>query len=276
MTSYYNDIFFEDAFEYANYDSMVARDGLSFAHWLELCMNTSGEVILRRSDDVAVEISGPVIFWHSHAAKFAYGPPPGKVRGHIFIVAGGARMQRIFDHLSSLFPEGYMVPHESEAALLLGIMREIVREVVQRSGAFHGMTVAKLELLVAELTRIHAQRHAGLVPDSAISKLADRIRRKPMEPYCFEREIASKMGMSYSKFRALFRKTTGVSPHAFLMNCRLQYAMELLNSTTLQVKEVASQCGFENPISFYRFFRQRMKCTPQQFREHQTTISARP
>jgi AraC family transcriptional regulator len=58
-------------------------------------------------------------------------------------------------------------------------------------------------------------------------------------------------------FRAAYQQT----PHAFLVDQRLQRARHLLRSSALAVAEIAQASGFENRCAFSRLFRQRFGIT---------------
>src|SRR5262249_44446121 len=58
-------------------------------------------------------------------------------------------------------------------------------------------------------------------------------------------------------FRAAYQQT----PHAFLVDQRLQRARRLLRSSHLAVAEIALASGFENRCAFSRLFRQRFGVT---------------
>ena len=58
-------------------------------------------------------------------------------------------------------------------------------------------------------------------------------------------------------FRAAYQQT----PHAFLVDQRLQRARRLLRSSPLAISEIALASGFENRCAFSRLFRQRFGMT---------------
>jgi AraC-like DNA-binding protein len=78
--------------------------------------------------------------------------------------------------------------------------------------------------------------------------------------------LAQEFGVSYSWFRSKFVAHTGLSPHQYLLESRLLRARNLLAETQLSVKAVAMQTGFGNEHYFSRLFRQRLNCTPSQWR----------
>ena len=80
------------------------------------------------------------------------------------------------------------------------------------------------------------------------------------------KRLAQEFGVSYSWFRSTFAAHTGLSPHQYLLGLRLVCARNLLTETQLSVKEIAQQTGFGNEHYFSRLFRQKLNCTPSQWR----------
>ena len=64
-------------------------------------------------------------------------------------------------------------------------------------------------------------------------------------------------GMSYSSFRRLFKQSTGLAPNQYLLELKIGKARNLLTNTSLQVQQIAEECGFENHFYFSRIFKQR-------------------
>lgn len=73
-------------------------------------------------------------------------------------------------------------------------------------------------------------------------------------------------GFSESHFMKLFRELTGMSFTAYLINYRLELAAKQLSETTLNVLEIALNCGFHNPSYFTRSFLKKYGMTPTKFR----------
>lgn len=80
------------------------------------------------------------------------------------------------------------------------------------------------------------------------------------------RELARKAGMSETRFHASFRRATGTSPAAYLIDRRTRHAQRLLGATDLSVSEVAEKCGFEDPFFFSRTFKNRVGTSPTDYR----------
>ena len=58
--------------------------------------------------------------------------------------------------------------------------------------------------------------------------------------------LAQQVGLSSYHFTRLFRRTTGESPHQFVLRQRLEAAQHLLRKTNLHLSQIALELGFSN------------------------------
>lgn len=80
-------------------------------------------------------------------------------------------------------------------------------------------------------------------------------------------ELASRLCMGYSNFRKVFRQYTGFSPAKYIQDVRFAHVKEVLTNTTLPVKEVAYEAGFDNYDYFFTAFRRLCGMTPTEYRD---------
>jgi AraC-like DNA-binding protein len=66
----------------------------------------------------------------------------------------------------------------------------------------------------------------------------------------------------------IVKKATGFTAKQTITNRLITEAKNLLASTTLSVKEIAYELGFEDPNHFISFFRKQQSETPSQYRSH--------
>jgi AraC family transcriptional regulator len=78
--------------------------------------------------------------------------------------------------------------------------------------------------------------------------------------------LATECGMTVRAFRAAFHKTTGVSPHEWLLECRVQLAMNLLRNTSATVEEAAGASGFSSSAHLIRVFHAVIGTHPDEWR----------
>jgi AraC family transcriptional regulator len=79
--------------------------------------------------------------------------------------------------------------------------------------------------------------------------------------------IATELGMSQYYFCQLFKRSTGMTPHQYLIAQRIERAKHLLNKPELTITFVALECGFANQSHFAKCFRQYTGMNPKEFRK---------
>jgi AraC-like DNA-binding protein len=81
------------------------------------------------------------------------------------------------------------------------------------------------------------------------------------------RQIADTLSMSYTWFRKIFKKYTGMSPGKYIRNVKMEAAKDLLIYTDYPVKEIAFRLKFEDVSHFIGAFKAVMGSTPVQYRK---------
>ncbi|MDE6567447.1 MAG: AraC family transcriptional regulator [Lachnospiraceae bacterium] len=107
---------------------------------------------------------------------------------------------------------------------------------------------------------------ADLTQLFSLETLINRILTHPSEiPDMTEASLA--VGMSYYSFSRFFKRTTGVSYHAYCNQLRLQYAENSLIHSNKSIAEIAREIGIDTASYFTRMFKQRYGISPMQFRQ---------
>ena len=82
-------------------------------------------------------------------------------------------------------------------------------------------------------------------------------------------EIAASVYMSPCHFARLFKRSTGVSPHRFVVQRRIARAGAFLATRELSIARIAPLVGFRTPSHFTAEFRRVTGVTPKGYRtEH--------
>jgi AraC family transcriptional regulator len=79
-------------------------------------------------------------------------------------------------------------------------------------------------------------------------------------------QLADVAGLSSFHFCRLFKQSTGLSPHRYLLKLRIEESKRLLRNTRLGIAEIASCVGFSDQSHFSMSFRKRVGTTPTDWR----------
>jgi AraC family transcriptional regulator len=80
-------------------------------------------------------------------------------------------------------------------------------------------------------------------------------------------ELAQIARVSHYYFCTLFKKSTGVSPHRYILQQRIERAKKLLKYSQHTIVDIALQCGFTNQSHFTKRFHEMTGSTPKAYRE---------
>jgi AraC-like DNA-binding protein len=98
-----------------------------------------------------------------------------------------------------------------------------------------------------------------------ISVALSLIHRHPERDWTVS-SLAQHASMSRSSFAARFTQLVGVPPLRYLVNWRMNKAVELLHDKQLTVKEVAIQVGYSSEVVFSQVFKRWSGCPPGLYR----------
>jgi AraC family transcriptional regulator len=81
-------------------------------------------------------------------------------------------------------------------------------------------------------------------------------------------DICEEINISPFHFIRAFRKQTGLTPHRYLLNLRIEKAAEMLQGRNFSIAETARMCGFVNLSRFSKAFKQMTGRSPKDYRKH--------
>ena len=79
-------------------------------------------------------------------------------------------------------------------------------------------------------------------------------------------EMAQAVDLSPAHFSRMFHKSTGETPHEFVLRNRIERAKEMLRVAEARVLDVAIACGFKTQQHFARVFRRICGASPTEYR----------
>jgi DNA-binding GntR family transcriptional regulator/AraC-like DNA-binding protein len=113
--------------------------------------------------------------------------------------------------------------------------------------------------------RFVATYRGGLGP-ARLRRVTEFVRAKIEDELSLD-EMAESVGLSTAHFSRMFRKSTGESPHEFVLRNRVERAKEMLRTAEACVLDVALACGFKTLQHFARVFRRMCGASPTEFRQ---------
>jgi AraC family transcriptional regulator len=127
------------------------------------------------------------------------------------------------------------------------------------------------QALAAALVNGYAVRHrtvrtyrGGLSP-ARLRRVKEFVHAK-MEDELSLHDLAQSVELSTAHFSEMFRKSTGETPHQFVLRLRVERAQEMLRSAEARVLDVAVACGFKTQQHFARVFRHVCGLSPTDYR----------
>jgi AraC family transcriptional regulator len=110
-----------------------------------------------------------------------------------------------------------------------------------------------------------ARSEPGRLGDTVIRRLTAYMREHLHEDVRLD-DLAAQANVSKYHLLRSFAKSTGFTPHRYLVNLRMERAAELLRTTPYPVTQIAAACGYTSPGRFAAAFRRRYGVSPKRFR----------
>jgi AraC family transcriptional regulator len=134
---------------------------------------------------------------------------------------------------------------------------------------------AYVDLLAAQLAMHLLRRHSvnngsapsygGGIPRYKLRRVIDYIRDNLGSDLKIA-GIAQQVNISPSHFARLFKLATGLAPHQYIMQKRVEAAKKLLSETETPIAQIALEIGFQSQSRFTTLFRQLTGTTPRAYR----------
>ncbi|OKH39352.1 AraC family transcriptional regulator [[Phormidium ambiguum] IAM M-71] len=108
------------------------------------------------------------------------------------------------------------------------------------------------------------REYAGGLPKHQLKQAIDYIQSHLTQEISLD-AIANYLGISRYHFCRLFKQSTGLSPHQYVIQQRVERAKQLLRRGKLSIAETAIACGFNHQSHLHRHFKRLTGTTPGSF-----------
>jgi AraC family transcriptional regulator len=265
---------------------LVERDQCR-AGTAESLMNVHTSLVLAESGPIEVEDralaaqprfvarSGSVTMWPAghESRSIAWRPLPsdGEATTMIRVQLDLPTLQRLCADNETLMRRPLQPQPGADDVQLASMMRLMAGEIANGcpGGAMLG------EYLCLALAAHVARRYGGAAPPRPVS---GGLSRRQMDAVCalIDAELGSPLslvqlaavaGLGPSRFATAFRRSTGTTPHQYLLRCRIAKARALLARERMAVADVALALGFASQSHFTEVFRRLVGTTPRRYQE---------
>src|SRR5438876_3469080 len=127
------------------------------------------------------------------------------------------------------------------------------------------------QAMAVTLVNGHAVRHRpvqiyrGGLGSARLRRIKELVRAKLEFDLSLD-EMAQAVGLSTAHFARMFRKSTGETPHQFVLRQRVERAKAMLRAPDARVLDVAVACGFKTQQHFAQVFFDVCGVSPTQYR----------
>jgi len=153
------------------------------------------------------------------------------------------------------------------AALMMALCADL--QDGQPAGPLYGeMLAATLAAYLVKRFSLRpvAGKHAARgLPNARLKRVLEFISAHLSDEIRLE-TLASIAGMSPHHFGELFRRSTGVSPHQYVIGQRVERGKRMLRDTDLSILEIGLATGFADQSHFTKTFRRMARVTPRDYR----------
>ncbi|BDA72124.1 Transcriptional Regulator, AraC family [Calothrix sp. PCC 7716] len=152
----------------------------------------------------------------------------------------------------------------------IGLALKTELEFGCKSGHLYGESLATAlssYLLHQYSTSITVEDFSGGLPKYKLSNVLTYISDN-LERDLTLTELKNVVQMSTYHFSRLFKQSTGLTPHQYVINYRIERAKVLLAQKQLSIADIGECIGFRNPSHFTALFRKHTTMTPKVYREN--------
>jgi len=258
---YFDDIQFVDG---AVYPRCLQTMDTDFPGTYSLEFLLAGKMYYGVDNGLQIVLDTPTVFWHHHHHTYQYGPVNERGWDQHWVIMKGTRARRMIEEgCMPLSEKGYI--HMRSPDLFCKTIRSLIALVKKGDPRSQGERVILLERLLCMMTTDTTELPGSGPAAVPIQRLADSIARYPCRAVDFEVE-ATKIHLSYSRFRNLFKQYTDRAPHEYLLQYRMKFAARKLHDPALSISEVAYLCGYDDPAQFSKLFSKKIGISPRQYR----------
>jgi AraC family transcriptional regulator len=151
------------------------------------------------------------------------------------------------------------------------VLDRLAQEITDLHSDSNLLLESLITLLTMELSHIvklgdPALRRSGKLANWQLERLRARVERSHRGGAISLTELAASCSISPRHLARGFKAATGTTIHTYIRRVRLERAKAMLATEGISLKEISDEVGFANASHFAAEFRQRIGCSPSEYR----------
>ena len=165
--------------------------------------------------------------------------------------------QKFFHQRKAVLSAGI---HES----IINLMLEIIEKTKYEKTGYQPMVAGIVLHLLGQIHSLTKQNN--FKPEDITESIINKARiifRTNIDRDISIESVAEELNVSYAWFRKSFKAYSGIAPHQYLLQLKIEKAKILLADPSLQIKEIALLLNFKSPFYFSKLFREKTGLSPR-------------
>lgn len=262
IMNYYNDI---EIISFNHSSECKRTVEKYFNDYYVLDYNHDGELYLQVDDGPEIKLNSPVVWFTFPGPFFRFKPPENGHWDHRYICFKGSRVKKWIESglldIHNRAPVYPIIDPERFSRHMDELLNYLCSPTYGPNRA-----AQMLEGLLLQLHEQHIVPPAISLNEKKVSGIIDAINQNPEKNWDLKKQ-ARRIGISYSHFRLIFQKLTGLSSYRYINRQRMEKAARLLRENQLEIKEISSIVGYDDIFHFAKLFKQFHRLPPGRFRD---------
>ena len=177
-------------------------------------------------------------------------------------------LQYYWNPILEALPEYLVIPNvDSSSSRLAAIINLMTIETEAGDVGSNAVINRLSDILFIEAIRAYIHSHEdnrgyiAALKEPRLSKALISFHKQPTQNWTVQ-SLSEAAGMSRSGFAELFKNIVSMSPMEYVTGWRMQYAYDLLTSSTKSVTQIAEECSYQSESAFRKVFKRQFDIGP--------------
>lgn len=176
--------------------------------------------------------------------------------------------------MDNLIRKGFFQPQKALLQVgiqenLIHLMLEIIEKTKSEKTGYQPLVAGLVMHLLGQIHTIIKQNYYK--PEDFTEGIIQKARiilRNQVNSNITIEEVAQQLNVSYAWFRKAFKSYSGIAPHQYFLQLKIEKAKTLLADPSFQIKEVALALHFKSTFYFSKLFKEKTGRSPSEFRKN--------